>query len=202
MDSGSIHKSVHGDDGRDLLERILTTCEAMLRDRGCVEVGRADDPAGVVASGGMTPVLVGRGEAGLAYDVFVHAEDKVGVKYARTVLETREGEDDNVHCLIVSPQGPTPFTRRECDGKPVQFFLAKELCVNVTKHALVPKHERVALSDVHPPVASPAQLPRLFLSDPIVRYHDWGVGTVVRVWRRFGGHEPVPYFRVVSAGSS
>ena len=44
------------------------------------------------------------------------------------------------------------------------------------------------------------QLPRILDTDPVVRYHAWPCGAVVRVWRVFGGHEPIPYFRVVAPG--
>lgn len=193
---GSIHKSVHGD-GRECLQRILTTCEEMLRDRGCdLGVVRADDPWAVLEAGGTTPVMQGRGPD-LCVDVYVHGEEKVGVKFARTILEACE--DENVHVVVVSPQGATPFTKRECEGKPIQFFLARNLCVNVTKHQLVPKHERVEPSTLPWPVE---RLPRIYDFDPIVQYHNWPLGTVVRVSRCFGGHEPVPYFRVVVSAAS
>ena len=101
--------------------------------------------------------------------------------------------------VVVSTDGPTPFTRKECEGKPVQFLLARQVCVNVTKHHLVPRHVRVD----HPPDGmTPDDLPKMFETDPIAQYHAWPVGTVVRIDRRFRGHEPVPYFRVVSPASS
>ena len=44
---------------------------------------------------------------------------------------------------------------------------------------------------------------RILDTDAVVQYHDWKVGTIVRVMRRFGGQEPIPYFRVVvAAGAS
>ena len=61
----------------------------------------------------------------------------------------------------------------------------------------MPKHERMSAP---PDGVTREQLPKILEGDPIVQYHNWPVGTVVRVWRRFGGHERVPYFRVVAAG--
>ena len=68
--------------------------------------------------------------------------------------------------------------------------------VNVTRHALVPKHDKV---DAPPPSTSVEALPKILTTDRVVQYYAWPVGTVVRVWRCYGGHEPVPYFRVVAA---
>ena len=140
----------------------------------------------------------GGGAAGTAdYDVFLHLEKSVGVKWARQVLEAVI-EDRRV--VLVSLDGPTPFTRKECaESARVAFMLARDLCVCPTHHTLVPRHERVAA----PPDGVDAHaLPRMLDTDRIAQYYDWGPGTIVRVWRRFGGHEPVPYFRRVVATAS
>lgn len=188
---GCLHKTVHGD-GADVLGRIVLTCEEMMQDRGCERVTRADNLLGAVKAG--AAVLRARG--GVDVNVYVHAEERVGVKAARAVLD--ECEEAGVTAVVVSAEGPTPFTRKECDGKPVQFFEARSLCYNVTRHALVPKHERAEA----PPGVAPRSLPKLPETDPVVQYYGWPPGTVVRVWRCFGGHEPIPYFRVVSTAAS
>ena len=126
--------------------------------------------------------------------MYLHAEDKVGVKFVRTVLEAASGD-----VIIISLDGPTPFTKKECDGKRIQFFLIKELCENITHHSLVPKHERV---ESLPPDILKEHLPLILETDPIVQYHNWPIGTVVRVLRSFGGHEPIPYLRVVSSATA
>ena len=168
----SVHRSVHGDE-HDVLGGILNTCEEMLVDRGCTNIVRS-------APGTLSPAIVSD-----QTDVHI-TEEKVGVKFARQILETGKPS------VVVSPEGATPFTKRECEGKPIQFLFARDVCVNVTKHHLVPKHEVV--HDV-----PGDNLPKLLSTDPVVQWYDWPVGTVVRVWRCFGGHEPLPYFRVVVA---
>ena len=172
---GAIHRSVHGDE-HDVLGRLLSTCEEMLLDRGCTNIVRA-------APATYSPAITSD-----QLDVHV-TEDKVGVKFARQIIEAGKP------AIVVSPEGATPFTKRECEGKPLQFLLARDVCVNVTQHHLVPKHEVVPAD-----TAPKGQLPKILTTDPVVQWYDWPVGTVVRVWRCFGGHEPVPYFRVVAAG--
>tara|TARA_B110000046_G_scaffold15883_1_gene15250 strand:+ start:4090 stop:4578 length:489 start_codon:yes stop_codon:yes gene_type:complete len=161
----------------------------MLRDRGCGRVTRAADRDAAVAEG--LPLMHGSG--GREVDVYVHGEDKVGVKAARLALEARAHA--KVEVVMISPDGPTPFTRKECEDA-IQFFCARDVCVNVTRHALVPKHDKV---DAPPPSTSVEALPKILTTDRVVQYYAWPVGTVVRVWRCYGGHEPVPYFRVVAA---
>lgn len=191
---GCLHKSIHGD-GNDILGRVVLTCEQMLHDRGCRTVARAADPLAAIEAG-TDPVLRGRGD-GVDVDLYVHTDDKVGVKWVRNILEARE--DPRVSLVVVSIDGATPFTRKECEGKPIQFLLARDMCVNVTRHHLVPWHERI---DHPPPGVDRDALPKILETDPVVQYYNWPVGTVVRVTRRFGGHEPTPYFRLVSPASS
>lgn len=186
---GCVHKTVHGE-GRDVIERILNTCEQMLHDRGCLHVSRTANALEVIAEASR-PVLSGSTAEGRRIEVYVHGDEKVGVKFARQLVEQSEDAD----LVIVSLEGPTPFTRKECEGRRVQFLLARDVCFNVTHHHLVPKHEVVPC----PPFdLTPDQLPRILDTDPIVQYYNWPVGTVVRVWRCYGGYEPTPYFRLVS----
>lgn len=193
---GRIHKSVRGN-GHAVLDRVLTTCEEMLLDRGCVEVQRRDADLLSCIESGTRPVMHGIRSDETTTLVYVHAEDKVGIKYARAVVEHLSHPSDKA--IIVSLDGPTPFTRKECDDGRVQFMLAKDLCVNKTKHVLVPRHVPV---DAPPPGVRREDLPKILETDPIVQYYDFPHGTILKMCRTFGGHETIPYFRVVTAASS
>tara|TARA_B110001450_G_scaffold233620_1_gene237055 strand:- start:2877 stop:3470 length:594 start_codon:yes stop_codon:yes gene_type:complete len=186
---GCIHRNAHGDGG-DVIARIMSTCVDMLVDRGCSSVGT--HPSAEEAVTQNLPLV--HGESPLIH-VYLHSEDKVGVKYARSVMEA----DPEAQLIVVSIDGCTPFTRKECDGGMVQFFTARELVNNITKHRLVPPHEKIAA----PPEGTTAeQLPKLLTTDAVAKYYGWPVGSVVRVTRCFAGSEPIPYFRVVSAAIS
>ena len=195
---GCIHKAIHGD-GRWVLERIVTTCEQMLRDRGCIRVERCEDDLCETILDGSMPVMQGWYSSGARIALYVHAEDRVGVRFARMAIEREMSRpDDPCELVIVSPEGPTPFTRKECEGKGVQFIPARSVCQNVLRHALVPKHERV---ETGPHNVRREHLPRILDTDAIVQYHNWPLGTIVKIERNFGGNEPSVYFRVVSPGN-
>ena len=151
------------------------------------------DPDPLAAIAGSRPVVRASGKSDEVV-VYIHNEERIGVKWSRMVLETRERDD--IQIIAISQQGPTPFTKRECEGKPIQFLSARAMCVNVTQHMLVPKHERV--EDL-PDNVLPQSLPYIYESDPVVQYHAWPVNTLVRITRHFGGNEPIPYFRRVVA---
>lgn len=78
--------------------------------------------------------------------VYFHNEERVGVKQLRTWYE----KNPEASIIILSLEGPTAFTKKEAESnyKNIQFFLFKHLCVNITKHKLVPKHEKVEITDV------------------------------------------------------
>jgi DNA-directed RNA polymerase subunit H (RpoH/RPB5) len=179
---GKLHSSLHND-GAHMLERILTTSEEMLADRGCTGVARTPQTMNALEEG--RPVFTA-GEV----DLYVHLEDKVGVKFARQVLE-RERK-----AVVVSVDGPTTFAKKECEGRGVQFMNARAMLENVTRHCLVPTHEHITSL---PDGLEPMQLPKLLDSDPIVQYHNWPVGTLVRITRVFGGHQPTPFYRIVAS---
>lgn len=180
----------------------MNTCEEMLRDRGCVRVRRCEGDLCEAVIEGEAPTIQGWRADGGRIAVYVHAEDRIGVRFARAAIE-REGarmEDGDAPCelTLVSVDGPTPFTKKECEARGVQFLLARSLCQNVTRHVLVPRHERVERC---PDGVRREHLPRLLETDAVVQYYNWPVGTIVRIERSFGGNEPITYFRAVCASS-
>ena len=192
---GRIHESIKGD-GLTTLKRILTTCEEMLIDRGYVDLYRESDVLKSMEQS--IPIMTGTDKEGKRTLVYVHMEDRVGIKFARSILEAMKEEENNT-MVIISLEGPTPFTRKEFEGERIQFMLAKDVCVNKTRHVLVPRHEMV----LHPPQGVKVEdLPKIPDSDPIVQYYNFRPGTIVRTMRTFGGHESVPYFRLVTAFSN
>lgn len=180
---GRVHGAIQ-EDGAYVLECILSTAEAMMRDRGYSDVVVRSNPIACADSPVPRSVMQAQCEEG-GVALYIHNEERVGVKYARSVLET--GGD--ARAIVVSVGGPTSFTKHAVQDR-IQFFTAKEMCYNVTRHALVPRHVRVERDG--------DRLPKLSPSDPVVRYYDWPPGAVIQIRRAFGGHESVPYFRVVA----
>jgi DNA-directed RNA polymerase subunit H (RpoH/RPB5) len=180
---GGIHGAIHGDGQRNIVA-IARVAARMLADRGDTAVTTADDVAKTIADA-QAPAVTSSNT-----DVWMCGDAKVGVQYARNVLErTPEGRA----IVVVSVGGPTPFTRRACEGRRMQFFNADALCVSIVDHALVPEHAAV---DECP--FDVCDLPRILVTDRVVQYYDWPVGTIVRIARVFGGHEPTTYYRRVS----
>lgn len=164
----------------------MTTCVEMLRDRGFTDVTFSDDALECIVQGS----AVVSASVPCRVRVFLHHEDRIGVKAIRAL-------PSDCDAVFVSVDGPTPVARKEADAR-VQFFFARQLVFNVTRHALVPKFDVV-----DPPHQMPVtHLPRILDTDPVVQYYRWGLGTVLRTERCFGGHEPIAYYRLVSPSSA
>jgi len=180
-----IQQCINGDGTRNL-RNILKTCTEMLHDRGFENPSqRSLDEEGNT----LGIVMAGERPDGSRIRIHICMEDRVGVKFGRAVLEV-----DDASTIVISIDGPTPFTRKECGT--MQFFNAIQLCKNVTHHCLVPKHDRVEANEV-PDGIKVDHLPRLLDSDRIVHYYGWPCGSVIKIKRVFGGYEPITYFRLV-----
>lgn len=127
------------------------------------------------------------------------ADDEAPRMGARRRRRRARGADKTI---FVSIEGPTAFAKKEAVatwGTGVQFFRFLELMVNVTEHALVPKHQLWTGGEV-PGVQRDEdveRLPSMLTTDPVAQYYDYQVGDVVRITRKAGGMEEFHYFRRV-----
>jgi DNA-directed RNA polymerase subunit H (RpoH/RPB5) len=188
--SSSFHLSRHPCTATDVLLRVVETCSDMLTDRGCDSVSAPSDVDHLsrTVDEADSPVLVGHGVP--LTHVWFHAEERVGVKHLRSILEA-SAEADRV--IVVSQEGPTSFTKKEAAGSRAQFFCYRQLVANVTRHRLVPLHSK-ADSSSHPEKES---YPRISSTDPVCLYYDFCKGDVVHVRRVFGSCRPYDHFRTV-----
>lgn len=138
-----------------------------------------------------------RSETGHSHTcIYFHNEDRVGVKALRQWIEASVADE----IIVVSLDGPTAFTRKEAEQTcpQVQFFQFRDLCVNITHHILVPKHQRITEKDIPLELSSTKhELPMLWTSDKVAQYYAYKPGDIVRITRIVGTQEPVHYYRIV-----
>jgi len=70
----------------------------------------------------------------------------------------------------------------------LELFARQSLHHNITRHVLVPRHERISRTE-HPEAG---KYPVIRKTDPIVRFYDFRVGDLIRIHRLDG-----IYFRIV-----
>tara|TARA_B100000214_G_C23971794_1_gene630561 strand:- start:1806 stop:2384 length:579 start_codon:yes stop_codon:yes gene_type:complete len=181
---GSIHSTCLVD-GIKVLERVLENCEQMLEDRGCTTVEKTNNIIESMEKN--EPVLMGRN--GKDINVYFVNDERVGVKFMRNVIE--ETSVDKI--IMCSLEGPTTFTKKESEDSNIQYFLFKDLFVNITRHEIVPKHELCTENIPY----SQNELPLISVNDPIIQYYDFPIGSIVKINRTFGAHEPSCYYRLI-----
>jgi len=66
----------------------------------------------------------------------------------------------------------------------IQIFMEEELMFNVIKHSFVPKHELLTDAEVKELTKTIRlkQLSEIYITDPVVRYYNWPMYSVVRVY--------------------
>ena len=139
-------------------------------------------------------------------------QPKLSIRHVRLLLSKALAATTRL--VIVSPGGLTPFAEREvrtaltAHQQPasrdpaLEVFTRAELMFPVIRHRLVPRHEILSpaataalLAELHCPLQ---HLPKIHLTDPVVRFLGLSRGTVVRIHRRLGTLEPHYLYRVVS----
>ena len=192
---GQLNNTAQQSTNQVLISSLTTTIE-MLKDRGYQNIQSCQSVEEITQNMLENKVIV-QGGGRRSIHVFFHNEDRVGVKQLRTWVETSMA--DNI--VIVSLDGPTAFTKREAEQnyRQVQFFTFRDLCVNITKHSLVPKHERVKdLKELPIKISDhKGELPILYTNDKIAQYYAYEVNDIIRIHRTTGSQEPTYFFRIV-----
>lgn len=185
--------------GESILQSIYITAAAMLNDRGvrvtsvCVDSRQLCD---AVRDG--RPVIAGEhGDAHVS--VYVDRDDRISVKSVRALVEA----SPRAILVLVSADGPTAFCRKEIpESDRLQYFSARELVHNITRHRLVPPHRALAEQETKEVLdrysALPEQLPVLLMNDPVRRYYNFRPGTIVEIRRSGMSQEASLYYRRVA----
>ena len=180
---------------KDTVSRCMKTLIEMLRDRGYVDIQTCQTVEEAFESmTALRPLMQAVGNDRLVR-VHFHNEERVGVKQLRAWTENA----GNDAIIVVSLDGPTSFTRKEAEEKNpnVSFFLFRDLCVNITRHELVPRHERIPRSTLPLDGSSVDALPVLYTTDRVAQYYDFRPDDIVRITRTAGVQEPVYYYRIL-----
>lgn len=129
--------------------------------------------------------------------VYICNDEKVGVKHLRLWCEQ---SPISTHIIIVSVDGPTSFTKKEAEAcnHTINFFLFRQLSINITRHALVPRHKKIqCLPKINGFEIDKNDLPRLSVNDKISLYYAFQPGDIIEITRCCGTQQPHKYWRMV-----
>lgn len=196
------HGSIHGN---DCLSKIYTNVISMLGCRGYTNIiakcATVDDILNNVKN--CEAIVVGTG-AKLKKDVhiFFYRENKVGIKFLRTILEKQK----NTIVCVVSIEGPTTFTKRDArdNQQRVQFATFKQLFNNISTHTMIPPHRLLSKEEQQSvrekySIHSDSQWPKLLEKDPVSIFYHFQKGDLIEIQRKgIGGQEATMYYRMVT----
>ena len=186
----------------DLTEKLFairTTVLEMMVDRGYI-VSQAEsgmDLAKFMTTYGKPPPLKAltllfqkKEDSSENILVFWDDSDKVGVRPIKKYVEAME-ETKVYRAILILRYGITSYARQaiqEIHPYRIEYFLEKELVVNITRHALVPKHELTSehvknLVITKYTKGDPQRLPRISVTDPVARYLGVAVGELLKITR-------------------
>ena len=131
--------------------------------------------------------------------VFFSTEQKVSINNIKEfiiVLNDRKFEKG----IFIYPQTITCSAKKAIDivsHKNIELFELTELQYNITKHRLVPKHEKITGEEFNLINTKYGKnLPYILTSDPISRYYNFNKGDIVKIYRK-SQHSQVIAYRIV-----
>lgn len=184
-------------------ERIITTVNEMFVDRGYELLPKSSWSKKFLQFEDLK--VIGKIDDKMLIFTFFATDVKVPVRKIREYVQFMK-ENQVTHAIIVHAHQITPGAKSELVQYNIQTFQAKELFYNITRHALVPHHEKVKsdhdvqeiMKRYH--IQSKTEFPIYYISDPVVKYYGWTPGTVVKIKRVLGGlKEPEIYYRMIKA---
>lgn len=113
---------------------------------------------------------------------------KININYIKDITHMMD-EQQIDHVILIYNGSITINTQNINEIKSIyniEFFTEKSFMYNITKHELVPKHEKlIKNSDEYKSlIREKVNLPHIFESDPICKYYNFKNGDIIRITRK------------------
>lgn len=102
-------------------------------------------------------------------------------------------QDNNIsHCIVIFQGIPTPSVKNLILSLPelnlnIELFKAEDLFFNITKHILVPNHEKLNKQEqIQFKKSFGINIPVLLKTDPISKFYNFKRGDIIKVTRKNG----------------
>ena len=146
----------------------------MLNDRGGYTVSFQSEPYIATSNLNNSRILI-----------FFTDEPKININIVKSMI-SKMTELSVIHSILVYKNTITSSALKaiEClENNRIELFFIKELQYNITKHRLVPRHEKYCKDDMKKYVDN---LPVLLRTDVVCRYYDFKKGDIIENTRHNG----------------
>jgi DNA-directed RNA polymerase I, II, and III subunit RPABC1 len=119
---------------------------------------------------------------------FINADDKLNIQGIKDRISIMNKEG-STKCIIVYRSSVTSSAKKSLETLEYDFelFGLHELQLNITRHRLVPRHERVLLSEKEELDRNyKGKIPTILQTDPVSRYYAFERGEYIRITRKDG----------------
>lgn len=115
---------------------------------------------------------------------FICEDLKLNIKGIKDKLSIMNKEN-STHCIVIYRHNVTSSAKKSLDiiDHKIELFSLGEFQLNITKHRLVPIHEKVTGTDLE---KYKNKLPVLLTTDPISRYYGYKKGDFIKITRKNG----------------
>jgi DNA-directed RNA polymerase subunit H (RpoH/RPB5) len=120
--------------------------------------------------------------------VFFSNENKCNIQQLKYYMKLTK-EMELTHCIIVYPDQITSGAKRgiETQELEIELFSQKELQFNITKHILVPLHQKTDVNESKKIRKEFGHnLPLILSTDPIVRFYNFKKNDIIKITRKEG----------------
>jgi DNA-directed RNA polymerases I, II, and III subunit RPABC1 len=117
--------------------------------------------------------------------VFGGFTDKVSIGHVKECIAFMTTVECT-HGIVVYENNVTPMVKKLVENNGIirlELFSVEELGFNVTKHRLVPRHERATGAETVQLKMHIDKIPFMLVSDPVARFHGFERGTLVKISR-------------------
>ena len=119
---------------------------------------------------------------------FINSDDKLNIQGIKDRISIMNKEG-STKCIIVYRSSVTSSAKKSLETLEYDFelFGLHELQINITRHRLVPRHERVLISEKEELERNyKGKIPVILHSDPVSRYYSFERGEYIRITRKDG----------------
>lgn len=159
------------------MEIALQTCLEMFQQRGYNIIDHDEDRINAIKQDGQSICA------------FMADTPKFNVTRVQEYIAFMNELGTN-HGLIVYKDNVTPMAKNIVENSQdiiIELFTEEELQYNITKHRLVPKHERLSPEEASKFKARfGSNFPVLLRTDPVARFYGYKRGDIIKVTRKDG----------------
>lgn len=159
------------------MEKALQICLEMFQQRGYTIIDHDEDRINAVK------------EDGSCICAFMANTQKFNVNRVQEYIAFMNQLGVS-HGVIVYKDNATPVAKKVVDNSQdiiIELFVEEELQYNITKHRLVPKHERLSSEESNAfKQRFGKKFPALLRTDPVCRFYGYNRGDVIKITRKDG----------------